>query len=332
MIFDPPIMALLLAAVVSMTVVTLGALFGLRVLRHWDINSGGARQIAMEKQTYLVSTAVQLVMLMQLASLALFVRNADRMAVLFTGAMCAVGTINVNGYGMPSFIMQVIVFFAAALWLVINAADNMGRDYPYTRLKYALLALMAPLVLAAGITEWLYFLNLDPNVITSCCSKLFTPESAGLQADLAGADPKLALYALFGGLGLLAALSPLAMRNRAAAGLYGVLGSAFFAVAIVAIISAVSSYIYETPTHHCPFCILKPQYGFIGYALYLPLFFASALSLGIAALAIWPRPESLKARLPARLRHLVAASTGLFALFGLIAAWAILRSHLILIS
>jgi hypothetical protein len=287
----------------------------------------------MERQTYLVSTALQLVMFMQLAALVLFVRNADRMAVLFTGAMCALGTINVNGYGMPSFLMQIGVFFASALWLTVNAADNLGRDYPYTRFKYALLALIvAPLVLAAGVSQWLYFLNLDPNVITSCCSKLFTPEGAGLQADLASINPRLALSALFGGLVLLTALAPLALRKRVWAALYGLAGVAFFALAIAAIISAVSLYIYETPNHHCPFCILKPQYGYIGYALYLPLFMASALSAGIAALALWPRPRSLKDALPLRLRRLVLTSLGLFLAFGLIAAYAILRSHLILFS
>ncbi len=332
MIFDPPIMALLLASAVSMIVVTLGAVFGIGVLRHWDPRSGRARQIRMEKRTYLVSTALMLVMILQMASLILFVHNADRMAVLFVGAMCAVGTMNVNGYGTPSFLLQIAVFFAASLWLIVNAADNAGRDYPWTKLKYALLVGMAPLVLAAGLLQWLYFLNLDPNVITSCCSRLFTPENAGLQADLSSADPAVALYALFGGLALLLVLAIPAMRARAAAAAYGLAGVVFFAVAIVAVISAVSSYIYEAPTHHCPFCILKPQYGFIGYGLYLPLFAASALALGVAVLSVCPTPESMRTELPRRLRRLVLASAGLFAVFGAVALFAIMRSHLILFS
>ena len=328
MIFDPPIMALLLASAVSMAVLAYGALFALRVLRFWDPASGHARQIAMEKQTWLVSTAIRLVMLLQLAALILFVHNADRMAVLFTGAMCALGTINVNGYGMPAFLLQIAVFFTASVWLIVNAADAAAPDYPLTRPKYALLLLLAPLVLAAGILQWLYFLNLDPNVITSCCSKLFTPEGAGIQADLASADPKLALQALFGGLGMLLALAPLAMRRRAWAIVFGLAGAVFFVVAIVAIISAVSSYIYEAPTHHCPFCIMKPQYGFIGYALYLPLFSATAISLGVASLTALTKAQ----RPSARVRRLTMLAAALFALFGLVSLDAILTSHLILIG
>jgi len=104
MIFDPPVMALLLASAFSTVIVALGAVFGVHVLLHWNLEDGHARQIRMEKRTYLVSTALMLVMVLQLATLVLFVHNADRMAVLFTGAMCAVGTLNVNDYGMPAFL------------------------------------------------------------------------------------------------------------------------------------------------------------------------------------------------------------------------------------
>ena len=38
--------------------------------------------------------------------------DADRMAALFVGAMCAVGTFGVNGYGFPALYMKIAVFFA----------------------------------------------------------------------------------------------------------------------------------------------------------------------------------------------------------------------------
>ena len=49
-----------------------------------------------------------------------------------------------------------------------------------------------------------------------------------------------------------------------------------FAATIAGILSFVSLYVYEHPNHHCPFCILKPEYGYQGYLLYLPLFVATA--------------------------------------------------------
>jgi hypothetical protein len=77
-------------------------LFAVRLLRHWNPASGSERQIALERQTYLVTTGVGLVLLIQCVALLLFVYNAERMSVLFTGAMCATGTLNVNAYGFPA--------------------------------------------------------------------------------------------------------------------------------------------------------------------------------------------------------------------------------------
>jgi hypothetical protein len=332
MIFDPPVLALLLAATLAALVALPAAAFAVRVLRWWDIRSGHERQIAMERQTYLVTTALKLVLVLQMAALALFVHNADRMAVLFTGAMCALGTLNVNAYGMPAFLLQVAVFFAAALWLIVNHADEQGRDYPYTRLKYALLLLFAPLVVTAAIVEWLYFLNLDPNVITSCCSKLFTPEATGTAADLSALPPAVALSVLFGGLVLLAMLGLMGRHWRAARLAFGGLAALWFGLAIAAIISAIAPYIYETPNHHCPFCILKPQFGFIGYALYVPLFLATALATGSGLLSALPVPASLQERLPRLLDRLTFGALSLYGLFALVALHAIWRSHLILLG
>jgi hypothetical protein len=32
------------------------------------------------------------------------------------------------------------------------------------------------------------------------------------------------------------------------------------------------TYIYELPTHHCPFCMLQKEYNYIGYIIYIFLF------------------------------------------------------------
>ena len=58
-------------------------------------------------------------------------------------------------------------------------------------------------------------------------------------------------------------------------------------------LSFLSLYIYEHPHHHCPFCILKPEYHYLGYALYVPLFAATAAGLGGGAVqAFAGRPSA----------------------------------------
>jgi hypothetical protein len=321
-------MAMLLASFLSVLIFSWAAWFSVQVLRHWDISSGHARQLVLERRTYLVSTALVFVMTMELASLLLFVFNADKMAVMFVGAMCAVGTLNVNDYGFPALVLKITVFFGAATWLIINHADGKGRDYPLTRFKYGFLLLLTPVVIAAAATQLAYFLNLDADVMTSCCSQLFTPETRGLEARLSSADPEFALYLLFGALILLGALAGLAWARQKGYALYALASIVFFVISIIAIVSVISSYIYEQPHHHCPFCILKPEYDYIGYWLYLPLFGATAFGLAAGLLALRPTPASLERQLPAILRRNVAISAGLFILFAAIALIAIGKSHL----
>lgn len=330
MIFHTPILTLLLVSALAALVALWSAGFGLSVLRRWDLASGARGQLLMERQTELVSTLFAMVMAAEAAALFLFVFNADRMAALFVGAMCAVGTLNVNGYGFPALYAQIATFFAAAVWLVLDRVDRLGRDYPLTRVKYAAVLAIAPLVLLSGGLQLGYFLNLRTDVITSCCSKLFTPTNAGISDEMAGVDPATALWALGIAGGLVAATGLRALRSGRGHGLFALAGLAYFGAALVAMVSTIALYIYENPNHHCPFCILKPEYGYIGYAFYLPLFGATALALGLGAASPFATRESLRAPLPAVMRRLTLWALAGFAAYGAVTVWAILRSHLIL--
>jgi len=99
-------------------------------------------------------------------------------------------------------------------------------------------------------------------------------------------------------------------------------------VALAAIISFVSLYIYEHPHHHCPFCILKSGHNYIGYLLYLPLFTAAALSLGVGAVYPWRVVPSLAAVVERDAGSMAWLATGLFALFYLVASVAVVSSNL----
>ena len=154
MLFQPAIIALLMAAGIAVIMLLAAAPFAVQVIRHWDIASGSERQLALERRTYLFSTLLSFVMVVQLAALLLFVFNADRLSVMFVGAMCAVGTLNVNGWGFPSLMTQIGVFFLATTWLAINHVDNQARDYPLVRIKYGLLLLLLPALATSFWLEW----------------------------------------------------------------------------------------------------------------------------------------------------------------------------------
>ncbi|MDP2878440.1 MAG: hypothetical protein Q8N74_02795, partial [Sulfuricella sp.] len=146
MLFQPAIIALLLASAVSVALLAAAAPLAWELVRHWDIASGSERQLRLERRTYLMSTLLTFVFATQLVALLLFVFNADKMAVMFVGAMCAVGTLNANAFGFPALIAQIVVFFLAAAWLVLNHADSRAYDYPLVRVKYSLLLGILPFV------------------------------------------------------------------------------------------------------------------------------------------------------------------------------------------
>jgi len=331
MIGQTPIIALLMVSALASLVALWSGWFAVKVLRGWNLASGGRAQLQMERQTELVSTLFGFVMAAELAALLLFVYNADRMATLFVGAMCAVGTLNVNPYGFPALYVKIAVFFAAVLWLILDRVDRAGRDYPLTRVKYAAILAIAPLVLVGAGLELAYFLGLKTDVITSCCSKLFTPVNEGLAGDLTGLAPSLAL-GLLAGVGAAVTLTGAMSLWRGGAwhGLFGLSGLAMFLTALTAIVSVISLYVYDHPNHHCPFCLLQPEYNYYGYALYLPLFTGTAFALGAGVTAQFGQVESLKARLPGMLRAQVLMAMAGFALFGLAVVWAIASSRLIL--
>ncbi len=332
MIFQPAIIALLLASLVSVAMLLAAAPFAAQVIRHWDIKSGSERQLRLERRTYLFSTLTVFVMATQLAALLLFVFNADKMSEMFVGAMCAVGTLNVNPFGFPALVAQMAVFFLAAAWLAINHVDTRAPDYPLVRIKYAaLLALLPAVALVLGL-QLAYFLDLKANVITSCCGSLFSEDTKGLSGDLAALPPVPAMAIFYIGMGTAIALAAWHGLRRNAGYLVALASSVAFVVAIAGILAFVSLYLYEHPHHHCPFCILKPEYGHQGYLLYVPLFVATAAGIGAGAIQPFRGVASLRDIVPNVSARLATVAAIGFAIVTAVASTMVARSNLILIE
>lgn len=331
MFFQPAIIALIIASLASSAMLLASLPFAVRVLRHWNLENGSEAQLALERRTYLVSTLVKLVLVFEIAGLLLFIFNADRMASLFTGAMCAVGTLNVDRYGFPTLYLKIATFFLASGWLALNFIDNRGYDYPLTRIKYGALLAVAPAVaLAAGI-QLAYFSGLRADVITSCCSTLFSGGGITVTTNSLATLPHAAsLSALAGGIALVLGVGAVHARTGWGGTGYGIVTLGVFGIALAAVVSTISVYVYELPHHHCPFCLLKSEYGHIGYLLYVPLFGATAFGVA-TSLAGWARRyESLAAIAPAIARQFTFVSMAGFGLFAAVSLWLIQRSNLIL--
>ncbi|NTV13114.1 MAG: hypothetical protein HGA96_04160 [Desulfobulbaceae bacterium] len=315
MITSPAVIALLLASLLIGGMLLYAAFFAGRILRGWDRASGSEQQLALERRTYLVSSLLSLVMAFQIASIFFFIHTVDGLHARFVGAMCAAGVLNINAFGYPTLILKLVNFLLAGLWLIVNDVDNRAYDYPLLRKKYLLLLLIAPLVLAEVVVQIEFFRGLQPDVITSCCGSLFAANGKGVVADLA-ALPLLPAVVMFA-VTLAACLGMGAfflLTGRG--GLLFALGSGItLLVLVVALISFISLYFYEIPTHHCPFCLLQRGYNFIGYPLYLTMLGGGVCGLGVGVLQPFRQVPSLAALIPLVQRRLALCSLGLYLLF-----------------
>jgi hypothetical protein len=170
-IFHHAALAVLLVGAVTLLAVVL------RCRTPWrcatDTGSGSGRQLVLERRTTLVSAVVAVMLVAQAAALLLFVFNADRMATMFVGAMCAVGTLQVNRWGFPALFAQIASLFVAGMWLTLNAVDVRSPHYPLTRAKHGLLLAVVPLSCVSFALQFASC-RAGRRVITSCCGSMFS--------------------------------------------------------------------------------------------------------------------------------------------------------------
>jgi hypothetical protein len=273
-ILHPGVLALILGSGVTLILLLFASVLGTRILRRWDITSSSEEQLILERRTYLVSTLVQYGLLFEVLSIFLFIYTADDLRNLLVGAMCATGTLNANSYGFPALYAKIATVFIAASWIALNYIDNRAEDYPLTKKKYLLLLFIVPVVAAGYLLEIGFFSRLSPNVITSCCGVLFSGGGSGIASSLASL-PVHPTEIVFYSLCSLVVITGIAAARKGGTPytlLLSVLSGLFFFVSIGAIISFISLYIYQMPTHHCPFCILQYHYYYMGYPLYATIF------------------------------------------------------------
>ena len=330
MVFHPLVIALYVSSLLTCLMVLYATFFGVQILRRWDISSGSELQLSLERKTYLISTLLTYLLGFGLLSLFLYVFTVDRLHPFFVGAMCAAGSLYVNGYGYPTLVLKLINFLLAGIWLILNYVDNRGYDYPLIKKKYSLLWLMSPLFSAEMSLQANYFLRLRPDIITSCCGTLFDSGGKDLASGIASLPGLPMNVAFFLSIFLTMTAGIYFYRYGHGGYLFGGLSGLTFVVSLLSIFSFISLYVYELPTHHCPFCILQREYGYIGYPLYLALFGSGITGMGTGILMPFRGIASLAEAVPSIQKRLVLASLVLLFLFTTLVTYCIMSSNLIL--
>ena len=209
--------------------------------------------------------------------------------------MCATGSFTANEYGMNALLLKLAAIFFYGFWIVLHRLDISSEKYPFVRLKYGYLLLIVPLLGMDAYLQTMYLAKLEPDIITSCCGVIFSTDQKDSQ-NLLGAFSTSTLLSLFytiaafiiiSGLYLLKNLKKVReYRPKWPSIVYSLLWAFFYPLSMVVITVVVSSYIYAMPYHHCPFCILQPEYYGIGYPIFFSLIGGSFFGLCVGLSSI----------------------------------------------
>jgi len=330
MILNPAIISLMSGSFLLCIFSIYASTIGIRILRWWDIRSGSERQLALERKTYLISTIFSYLLGFQLLSLFLFVYTADHMHPIFIGAMCAAGSLNVNDYGYVTLVLKAATFVLCGVWLILNHADNRGYDYPLIRAKYKYLLVLVVMLMGETLLQTGYFAGLEADVITSCCGTLFSQDAETIAGDLASLPPVAAEILFFSGMLLTFRTGIHFWVTGRAAGVFSLLAIGVLILSAVSVVSFISVYYYELPTHHCPFCLLQKEYHYIGYPLYIFLFSGGIAGAGVGVLHRLRGPDSLKEVMPSIQKRLCLVSMGSYLGVVLIAVYPMVFSDFVL--
>lgn len=269
---------------------------GIRVLVFWDADADTPQQIRLENETWLSALLMEYGMLLQIVSLFLLVLAADSYSQILVGAMCATGAFLANGFGVPLLLVKLFGIFFYGFWIVLHRLDISSEASPLIRCKYFFLLVLLPLLVLDSILLFMYLIRLEPDIITSCCGVVFG--SGGDDGrNLVGPMPvRILLMSFYGLAGLLLSLGFFLFKGvgkevcrggRLLSVIFGFLWILFFLLSLLVISAVISSYIYGMPSHRCPFDILKKEYNYVGYPIYISLMAATFLGISTGGTALF---------------------------------------------
>lgn len=282
------VIVFLLSEATLFTLLFVAFVVSLKVLVKWDFESFTPFQFALERQAYLVSTIILFVFLMKFILVVYFIFSIDALSLLLPGAMCGAGVIKANIYGSYLLILKLLILFLLTLWLYIHFYDMHTKNHKWFKQKSWLFSFIFVFIALELGLDFSYFSNIDTHLPVSCCSALF--------GQLEGANPLpfgLSISLLLVLFYLVYFLVVLTLKSGYTV-LYIVTNILFVYIAYYAVVYFFGTYIYQLPTHKCPFCMLQAEYAYVGYLLWASLFMGTYMGLSNAVSTLWLGKKDLR--------------------------------------
>jgi len=235
--------------------------FAFKILKNWNFNNSTPLQYSLEKNDFFVSLIVYFALIVKILLLPFFINILDELSIKIPGAMCGAGVIRANEYGEILLTLKIFTIFTGGIWLLLNKIDKTKINLPFTKIRYIIFFIVFGFVATEGIFEYLYFLNLNTNEVVQCCSIIY---GSNLQSPLPFGLTTQLLLILFTLMYLLIVLSYFANYKF----INALSNLIFLFVGYYSLSYFFSTYVYELPTHKCPFCLFQKEYYYVGYILW----------------------------------------------------------------
>ncbi|MBU1668345.1 hypothetical protein KKC13_07975 [bacterium] len=267
MILAPEVLTLFILNGIFLLFATVAFVLSVNIFLNWDINATTPKQYSLEKQSFLAATIVKYIFMLKLPLFLFFVFTLDKISSLLTGAMCAAGVVDATEYGTYLLMLKLLNLYLFGFWLTLHYLDIKNPNLPYTKMKFEFFIIAFLFLVMEIVLEGIMFASLDIDKMVSCCGSLYSSASTSAMGDILTINTPL-LLGLFYGIFVLMILFYFFRVKY----LFALLNITFIIGALISLISLFGTYIYELPTHHCPFCFLQADYYYVGYVLYTALF------------------------------------------------------------
>jgi hypothetical protein len=260
-----------------------------KIIKKWNISSNDETQINLERRTFLVGAVLELVLLFQSFSLIAFlVTINEHIPSLLCGAMCATGALEANQYGYPLLYFKIGSLFVYSSFLFLHFLDKKEPTYPLTPQKYYLVFPAFFCVSTELVLMSLYFWNINPDLIATCCSVSFFSQETDATNFLTSSaflnegiiiwiftGSSLGIYLIFNLFknNKSYKINVLGKKNIFSALLLFLNGILYITLSVYVLKFFFVKYIYGLPSHLCLFDIFFQKYNYIGYLIFFNLFF-----------------------------------------------------------
>jgi len=278
-LLSPEIIILFIQDVLLLGFNSLAVFLAFRIQQNFDLNQTTPLQYRLERQTYLVATIIRFALTVKIFSFVFFVFTLDKLSNLITGAMCGVGVTNASEYGLSVLLIKLVSIYLFGFWLLVDREDRKTEDYHYTINKFRFFIGIYVLFLLEVVLQYLYLTDINPAEIVSCCGTVFNAASTSFTGKLLMIPDEVVLPSFYI---ITAMLIWTTLRKDIV--LTGIINLFFLGFGLLSLISFFSTYIYELPSHQCPFCLLQSDYHYVGYLIYS--FLLSGTFFGVAGLVL----------------------------------------------